>query len=203
MRKHVELFGSSYPVPDGASALDVEQRKNEFYRLIGECIKEWAQVEEKLFELCAFALQSPRKQAAIVYYKCPTIDSRLTLTDELVRCVLPERTRKNGGHNHRLVIEWDKLRKAIKNLLEPRNLLAHAPVQSVERVEYKSSLATDQSFTTLASWLEIALSKAERLRGKNEERLLRSKDLKSHLESVRALSIWISVFHSRAAAQHG
>lgn len=92
-------FGS-FEVPEGASPLTIETRRNEFYQLIGKCIKEWAMVEEKLFELFVFALKAPRKQAAIVYYRCPTIDARLNLTDKLIRAILPQRERKDGGHDH-------------------------------------------------------------------------------------------------------
>ena len=54
-------------------------------------------VEEKLFELFAFALKAPRKQAAIVYYRCSTIDARLNLADELIRSILPRREKNDGG----------------------------------------------------------------------------------------------------------
>jgi hypothetical protein len=57
----------------------VEQRRDEFYKLFGQCIKKWADVEGTLFELCVRCLKTSRRQAAaIVYYKSPTIDSRLT-----------------------------------------------------------------------------------------------------------------------------
>jgi hypothetical protein len=93
----------------------------------GYCISTWAEVEQKLFEICWKALQSPREQAAIVYYRTPTLDARLTLTDELLRHVLPKRERPNGGHDHPDVMAWDALDKEITELLPTRNRLAHHP----------------------------------------------------------------------------
>jgi hypothetical protein len=97
---------SSYEVPENADTLTTEKRRDEFYKLIGQCIKKWADVETQLFELCVLALKSPGQQAAIVYYKSPTINSRLTLVDELLRAILPPRDREDGGHDHPLVSEW-------------------------------------------------------------------------------------------------
>ena len=188
-------------IPEGSTGLDTERRRNQFYQLIGKCIKEWANVEEKLFDLFVFVLDAPRKQAAIVYYKSPTIDTRLNLTDELVRAKLPERIRKNGGKDHPHLVVWTKLNTAIKDLLPPRNQLAHAPVREVEKIERRASLASGDVFATLATWLEIVESKGERLRGRGEKKPIRTKDLTTHLKEVEDLSVRISVFHGLIAAK--
>jgi hypothetical protein len=60
----------------------VEQQK-EFYWLLGIEITIWAQLEEQLFNMCAQVLKAARHHVAIVYYRTPTLDARLTLVDEL------------------------------------------------------------------------------------------------------------------------
>lgn len=187
-------FGS-IEIPEGSTGLDVEQRRNEFYQLIGKCIKEWATVEQKLFELCVFALKAPRRQAAIVYYKSPTIDTRLNLTDELVRAILPKKERPDGGKDHKWVTTWSKLYNDVKDMLPERNLLAHSPVREVEAVKYLSSLATKERIKTLASWTEIVASEGEKLRGKPVKPPIRTKHLENHLTAVKLLAARISVFH--------
>jgi hypothetical protein len=58
----INLFGS-IEIPEGATQLTIETRRNKFYQLVGKCIKEWANVEEKLFELCVFALTATYARA--------------------------------------------------------------------------------------------------------------------------------------------
>jgi len=199
----ITIFGpfGSFEIPEGAGPLTVETRRKEFYQLIGQCIKEWAKVEEKLFELCVFALKAPRKQTAIVYYKSPTLDTRLNLVDDLVRAILPQRERKDGGHDHPHVIAWTKLHKAIKDVLPERNLLAHAPVKEVEAVQTRMPLTGPDPFVTLASWLEIVMSEGEKLRGRGEKKPIRTNDLTEHLAAVQFLSSRIAVFHGTIAAE--
>lgn len=194
----INPFGS-IEIPEGATPLTIETRRNEFYQLVGKCIKEWANVEEKLFDLCVFALKAPRKQTAIVYYRSPTLGSRLKLVDELLQTILPQRTRKNGGHDHPHVVAWGKVYHAIDKLLGERNSLAHAPVREVEAVQTMVPLTGDDPFKTLASWLEIVLSEGERLRSVPKGKPLRTKDLHSHLAAVELLAIRISVFHGTIA----
>ena len=191
----------SIEIPEGSTGLDAERRRDEFYQLIGKCIKEWANVEQKLFELCVFALNAPRTQAAVVYYKTPTIDARLTLTDELVRVILPKKERPDGGKDHKWVVTWAKLYTDIKDLLPERNLLAHAPVREVETVQTLLSLTGEMRISTLASWLEIVMSEGEKLRGKADKPPIRAQHLKSHLEAVKLLAARISVFHGTIAAE--
>ena len=99
----------------------------------------------------SFALTAPRKQSAIVYYKSTTLSSRLDLVDELLRAILPPRARKNGGHEHPHVVVWNKVCSAIRNALEERNLLAHAPVREVEAGQTMVPLTSTDPFKTLAS----------------------------------------------------
>jgi hypothetical protein len=138
---------------------------NEFYTMVGRCIKAWANVEDGVFKLCAFALQAPAKQVAIVYFRTPTLDARLELTSELMLSVLPQRARQSGGHDHSDVKRWNTLVADIKNLLPTRNMLAHAPVIESVLVEYSLSM-TDKTkpplTRTIESWIKIAMSEHEK-----------------------------------------
>ena len=55
---------------------------DEFFTWLGKCITAWAQVEEHLFEICVHSLGATRHRVAIVYYRTPTLDARLQLTNE-------------------------------------------------------------------------------------------------------------------------
>jgi hypothetical protein len=78
----------------------------EFYMYVGYCITAWAKVEEELFDICVDLLGSKLERAAIVYYRLPSLSVRLGLVDELVASALPQRTKKNGGHDHPDLKAW-------------------------------------------------------------------------------------------------
>ena len=93
---------------------------DEFFTWLGKCIIAWAQVEEHLFEICVHSLGGTRHRVAIVYYRTPTLNGRLELTNELARTILPARDPPAGGRDHPDTKKWDELRKQISALL--RNL---------------------------------------------------------------------------------
>jgi hypothetical protein len=132
----------------------------EFYLWVGRCITAWAKVEEHLFDICQKSLNTSTEKAAIVYYRTPTLDTRINLVDELVRSSLPKRDRKSGGHDHPDVQEWDDIRKAIGALLHTRRRIAHHPVAD-RSIEGQLGLLSDMS------WIELYMSDAERLRGRD------------------------------------
>jgi hypothetical protein len=93
---------------------------DEFHMMIGYCIAEWARVEDELFRVCHAVLRCPKEQAAIVYYRSPQLRTRLELTDELVRAVLPKH--KSGNQPHDDLKFWtDDVLKKINDLLPIRN----------------------------------------------------------------------------------
>jgi hypothetical protein len=94
---------------------------DEFFTWLGKCITAWASVENHLFEICVSSLGTTKHRAAIVYYRTPSLDARLELTNELVLTVLPARERD--------VKIWDNIKKEIKSLSPIRNRLAHHPVE--------------------------------------------------------------------------
>jgi hypothetical protein len=45
---------------------------DEFFKWVGMCIKEWANIESRLYDLCALILKADPKHVAIVYYRTRT-----------------------------------------------------------------------------------------------------------------------------------
>jgi hypothetical protein len=108
----------------------VEQQ--ELFASLGRAITDWANLEDELFEITASILGSSRHRTAIVFYRTPTLESRTTLTSDLVESLWP--SLEPGGHPAPLLKEWKTLQADIKSLLPVRNSLAHhqvAPVVSV------------------------------------------------------------------------
>ena len=103
--------------------------RDQFFKWIGLCISEWAQVDDELFNIFFQCVQAPVKQAAIIYFRTPGIDIRLGLTDEIVESVLPKPERKSGGHPHPLLRRWRELNTEIHGLLSMRRRIAHQPVK--------------------------------------------------------------------------
>ena len=82
-----------------------------------------------MFEICDWALNTERSVAAIVFFRTPSIDARLTLVSDLLKRTLPAEKRDPKIHKHPTNLEiWTKLEKRIRSHLEFRNMLAHQPV---------------------------------------------------------------------------
>jgi hypothetical protein len=159
---------------------------DQFTLMVGNCITQWALVEDALFEICWRALQSPRERAAIVYYRSPTIDTRMNLTDELVRSALPKRERQSGGHDHPDIKLWDKLVSDFKKLLRIRSQIAHQPL--MWRLG-QTGAADPAGRPIVESWFEIYVSRTEALRaGASKYKPLRIEDLQKHLVNVSQIA---------------
>src|SRR5580704_18065915 len=92
---------------------------DEFHAMVGYCIAEWASVDDELFQIFRHCV-GPIEQSAIIYYRTPGLKPRLDLTEELVKSVLPKRTKKSGGHDP-AVADFEKL-------LGTRRRIAHQPI---------------------------------------------------------------------------
>lgn len=167
--------------------------EDEFYQWVGRCIKEWARAEGTLFDICHRILRTELKRAAIVYYRTPTIDARLSLADELVLTALPQRQRHDGGHDHPDVVRWKQIVKDIRELLPIRNILAHA---RVGRPKCSASFGTDDGIEHVeATWLEVATSSLEQLRGRPEISII-DRHLPDHFEDVKETLSNLDNFYS-------
>jgi hypothetical protein len=100
---------------------------DQFLRMVGLCILEWAKVDDALFEIFRRCV-GPYEQSAIIYYRADGLNYRFDLTDELVRSVLPKRVRKSGGHDHQSVKAWEAAKLDYHGLLGIRRRIAHHPL---------------------------------------------------------------------------
>ena len=104
---------------EDSMANDLTPRKaaDDFHMMIGYCVAEWAKVDDELFRIFRDCV-GPYEQSAIIYYRTPTLNARLGLTDEIVQSVLPKRKKKSGGHYHPSVKAW---KVAIEGFCNPGN----------------------------------------------------------------------------------
>ena len=152
-----------------------------------------------LFEICKLCLGARNDRAAIVYYRTPTIGSRLELIDELVRTVLPKREQKSGSHDHPDLKEWDDLRKDVGKLLHTRNRIAH------QRVKIRDAFGVPGGIGLLQAGrqFELHISDGERLRSRSAEvEPLMQDDLAKHCQAVVAIVTRIVQFLRTTLRKH-
>ena len=155
---------------------------DEFHMVVGYCIAEWASVDDELFRIFRHCI-GPYEQSAIIYYKTPGLEPRLSLTDEIVISVLPKPARKSGGHDLPEVTAWKAAITDFRNLLAIRRRIAHHPVAIRQQ-----PLAWDVSRFDLPppSWFEIYVNEHEQFRT-GEIPALKVEDLKVHLLALTLL----------------
>ena len=163
----------------------IQQMGDEFMRLLGMCITEWAQIEEELFEVCHIILKTTQEHTAIIYYRTPTIDSRIQLANELVTTVFPPP--KSGDHPPVQKKTWAGICSEFKRLLPERNLLAHGKV---------GPTITDVN----GDWLRDVKYEAfphphEKMRGKPTKKPMTAEDLKDHISG--AAHLWSALRNFR------
>ncbi len=167
---------------------------DDFHMILGYCIAEWGQVETELFRLCWTALRCRMHQAAIVYYRTPTMDSRLSLTSELIASHFPKP--KSGDHPPKELRTWAKLESTIRSELKVRGRLAHHHTGArQELLELPPETGAD-----VFAWeiFESYVSYAESLRGKHDERpSLKEADLIDHLRQVSEFSRQLDEYYHR------
>jgi len=129
------------------------------------------------------------KHAAIIYYRTPSFETRLSLVEELLLTVLPQRQRKRGDHDHADVIAWTKLLKDTRELLPIRNLLAHSPISIVIHTDIQLD-KNGQASKVLGQkqWHRVQTSPNEMQRGRKEaERSITDDQLPHHYADVSAI----------------
>ena len=107
----------------------LSEEQMELLLWVGICITKWSDVDRDLLRITCDALGTGSQRAAIVYLKTPTIDSRLTLLDELINCILDPLPKAKTKPT--LLKQWSKVLESIRDLLPTRNKLAHCPVGTV------------------------------------------------------------------------
>jgi hypothetical protein len=174
---------------------------DEFHMMVGYCIAEWANVEDLLFKICAQCLSCSMERAAIIYFRTPNIDARLTLASELVKTVLPRQ--QPGTRPHPDVKLWDTLAADFRELLQTRNRLAHHPVMARTNFSVLGSGGAGAGLSLLESWFEIYVSNQERLRGRSKKlKPLIIADLKKHAERTQEIKGQLRSFTEGTLAKH-
>ncbi|HEX4201218.1 MAG TPA: hypothetical protein VHY59_06845 [Chthoniobacterales bacterium] len=166
----------------------LDEQSREFHYRLGSAITEWAHIEAELFEICASVLNAAKHHVAIVYYRTPTLDARLKLTDELVGTLFPER--KPGAHPTRAEKEWKSITKKMGDELPTRNQLAHSPASPmVDTTDGNPFKITD-------IWFASNMSRTEKLRGRKIPQDLKVEDIKSHIGRVGTIQMDLRSFRS-------
>lgn len=173
--------------PSPTSEHSVTPEEKEFLYCVGRAITEWAQVDERLFQICAAVLRASKEHVAIIYYRTNTLGARLVLVDELVTTVLPKSDRKNGGHNPPVTADWMSLKKDIEDALSVRNQLAHSPSGPQAELERRP----DGTAGITDIWWASYKSATEKLRAKGRGNIgdLKIDDVTAHVQAVG--HIWI------------
>lgn len=134
-------------------SLPTAEDEARFYAAVGRAVTDWAKVEKELFEISATVLGCSERHASVVFYRTPTIDSRLTLTGDLLEAAFPH---KSGDGLHPIIKAWRLLQSDIKDGLPIRNALAHHPVGPVLDI-YESPDGQQQKFEyQLGSYLSLS-----------------------------------------------
>jgi hypothetical protein len=166
----------------------LEEQSREFHYHLGSAVTEWARIEGELFEICTSILKAEKRHVAIVYYRTPTIDARLKLTDELIRTLFPQR--KPGSHPTKAEKKWTSITSKIRDELPIRNQLAHCPASPmVETTDGTPFKITDV-------WFASYVSETERLRGRKIPPDLKVEHIKDHIDRVSTIYMDLRSFRT-------
>jgi hypothetical protein len=164
-----------------------DKTADQFYMIIGQCITHWALVEAELFQICWRTLQCALEYAAIIYYRTPNLDARLSLASELVESIFrkPNRPREPAPDELK---QWRATVKEFRNLLEVRNQIAHHPVWPTFRVVENNRVDI--------SGFEIYASQHERHRARGLKPPLQINALQYHLVATNQLAFRLMQFRN-------
>jgi len=160
-----------------APSSDLGEMSKEFLFYLGLAITEWAHIETELFHICAGILRAALEHVAIIYYRTPTLDARLSLTDELAKSKFPKPARISGGHPSPEEKKWNALIGEIRDELAIRRQLAHSPAAPTLETR-----PTDE-FWIADIWFSSYISNMEKLRGGKaaNTKPLKIDDVKNHI----------------------
>jgi hypothetical protein len=164
---------------------------------VGRAITDWAYVEGSLYEIVAAILACERGLASIVFYRTPTLDTRLSLASDLVKAIYPPV--RPGEHPPADLKTWKKLEADIRRGLGLRNKLAHHTVGTIvevfesakDGVIHVGHMARHGSF----------VSHTERPEKKETSPILGLKDVTDHIEEVSSLIERLERFRDVLAAR--
>lgn len=161
--------------------LPTEEDERKFYAALGKAITSWADLEEVLFAITLSILGCTRERAAIVFYRTPTIDSRVTLTSDLIHSFFPRH--EPGEQPDLRVKRWKEIQGEIKDNLSVRNRLAHHPVGPVVDLYESEDGKEHEVEIGQASYI----SESERLRKREQPTPLGINEIRVHTRIVSRL----------------
>ena len=170
-----------------------------FMALLGTCITEWAWIEEQVYEICQLILGTEPEHTSILFYRTPTLESRIALADELMGTIFPKP--ESGEHSDPDAAVWRKLLLDIRAEMPVRNQLAHSPATAgvYGTMDEKTGVIT--KVVTVAMHSVPHPHETWRPKTKNKA-ALHEPDLQKHLEAVRSLHERLKTFGRELLPKH-
>lgn len=161
-----------------------------FLAALGRAITIWAELEDVLFKIVLDILGCTFERAAIVFYRTPSIDARLTLTADLVRTFFPRH--EPGEHPDERIKQWENLEKQIRSHLRIRNSLAHHHA-GPDALDYQLGDETERLEVEPSSYMSYSQSLTKR--NPEKKTLLGITEICDHTTNVRKLTTEVRDFH--------
>jgi hypothetical protein len=179
----------------------IDPERDEHLLEVGRAITQWASVEAQLFGIVLSVLKCTARQAAIVFYRTPTLEQRLQLTNDLLATVFPQPADNPGTHPHPGFTVWSSLQKELRAEMPVRNRLAHQPVELSADV-WKHDTTGEITIGPLL--FGTGISSAEALKKGRSDAALRVDDIKAHAARISGFPERLLAFRSGPlAAQVG
>jgi hypothetical protein len=175
----------------------MDEAGSHFAMQMGNCLAQWSYIEDYFFLICHAALQCPKQQAAIVYYKTPNFDARMTLTDELVKSTLPQHA--PGEHPHEDLKAWIAAYKGVDKIKPIRNRIAHCQMGPQPSALVAHSRGEE---VKLESWFVLYESNNEKMRGRPLPSPLTMQDLSDYLVASNRAQMPLHRFYHEILGAH-
>ena len=107
--------------------MTMTEEAQKFYAALGQCITMWSHIEGRLFLVCNLCLRSDEAIAAIVFFRTPSLEARISLSNDLVTQRLQPEPLRSGQHPPKLLKLWSKVHAELKQNIFFRNYIAHQP----------------------------------------------------------------------------
>ena len=155
------------------------------YSWVGLCIKRWAYAESHMYGICRSALgmnERPRRAlAAVIFFRTPSIEARMTLISDLLQAVAFPDGKKSGQHDPEFLKKWRKVEALMRELTPFRNFIAHNPMQR----RHASVLVDGEKMGIYRRGeLEIVQEYDDRIRRKSSIEKVGVAELKAHSKAM-------------------
>ena len=161
-----------------------------FLAQVGACLLEWGHVDNILFSICVILLETDASLALIVYGRTPTLESRLILIEELVRCHFPTIP---GLRTPIVAFNLKSISQKIRKLQTFRNAIAHGSIQSSGIIYMDGATGRAMNVPNAPSRFFFVYPSAT---NKNAGEQIHFKDLQIHQREVFQLSLDLRDFRS-------